>query len=99
MPIDRPSALDRLEQLALEVQGRIASLSDEVPSDTVLRLLCCLRMCADPAPLKAWEMEAIDTWLNQLAKARGFEDWIHAFHGKAMEIPRKDPPQQSDVKR
>lgn len=36
------------------------------------------RMCSDPWP--GGDEETVDEWLNEMARAFGFEHWIQAYH-------------------
>ena len=36
------------------------------------------RMCSDPWP--GGDMEIVDSWLNEVAKEFGFDDWVQAYH-------------------
>lgn len=36
------------------------------------------RMCSDPWP--GGDEETIEEWMNEMARAFGFENWIQAYH-------------------
>lgn len=50
------------------------------PNDDIFHLLLRLHMASDPTPLDPAEDAAIEMFLNQEARARGFDNWIVAFH-------------------
>ncbi len=51
----------------------------------LLRDILDWHMCSDPWP-DGVPREAIDAWLEEQARAHGFQDWVEAYH----ELPRGD---------
>lgn len=49
-------------------------------SDSVFRILLDLLMVSDPWPLEEASHEKLIKYLDAESKARGFIDWIDAYH-------------------
>lgn len=49
-------------------------------SDEVFKALMGLVMASDPSPITDNEDKIIRDWLDKESVARGFSDWIDAYH-------------------
>jgi len=47
--------------------------------------LCDWLMTSDPFPLSELKRDRMETMLNDEARARGYDDWIQAYHDNRME--------------
>ena len=47
--------------------------------------LCDWLMASDPWPLSELKRDRIEEMLNEEAEARGYDDWIQAYHDNHME--------------
>jgi hypothetical protein len=54
-------------------------------TDDELRSFCNLFMASDPWPASEEDRAVIDALLDEESKARGYRDWIEAYH----KLPRR----------
>lgn len=50
------------------------------PPDGVFRVLLNLYMVSDPWPLEQEEDDRLEAWLSEVARERGYDGWVHAYH-------------------
>ena len=50
-----------------------------MPNLYEFREILIWRMTSDPFPLGS-NLEIIDTWLDSVAQANGFDNWVEAYH-------------------